>query len=354
MKKTKLIAIFVAVMAVTTLTSLALAGDAPSDRQTLYAPDGREIVVSVSEAEDYVNVGWYTFPVTTIYAPDGREIVVSFSEAESYKKVGWYTEPVITMYAPDGRETVALKSEISSYTGVGWYTEPVVPMYAPDGRVQYILTSQTQSYNSVGWYYEPVQKLCAPDGRETVVPKTQVEAYKKVGWLLPDDYILFLADYTCEQSGYNSAVLFLENYTTPGREKYVSDYARRLKFKNKLNEIKYRWLTEIGSPIGATGWHMTEDENGSPRVNVEFRNLTDETVVGFEAEWTCYDISGQIATDYPGVHNGVVTAWADGKEFLPGETKTFTWTLTGNSQTNSISWPYLKKAAFAGGTIWQR
>jgi len=186
------------------------------------------------------------------------------------------------------------------------------------------------------------------------VPSAQTAIYQNVGWYLPEDYIAFLADYTCAQSGYNKAVLLLESYTKPGGESYIEDYAKRLKLRNKLNEILYRWLTEVGSPIGVIDWHMTEADNGNPQVNVEFRNLTDKTIVAFEAEWTCYDNNGQIATDFPDLHNGVVTAWADGKELLAGESEIYTWTLKDHSLTSSISWPYPKKAAFSDGVAWYR
>ena len=43
-----------------------------------------------SEVEAYKNVGWYITPVTTMYAPDGRSIVVSQDEITDYQNVGWY------------------------------------------------------------------------------------------------------------------------------------------------------------------------------------------------------------------------------------------------------------------------
>lgn len=92
-----------------------------SATKTMYAPDGRTIVVDYSEVGAYKNVGWYVEPVVLMYAADGRTLYVGQSEVEAYKNVGWYGEPVQTMYAADGRTLVVNKSEVEAHKKVGWY-----------------------------------------------------------------------------------------------------------------------------------------------------------------------------------------------------------------------------------------
>lgn len=60
---------------------------------TMYALDGRTILISKSAVEDYIGVGWYeTIEETqqTLYAADGRTITIYRAFVPEYKQVGWY------------------------------------------------------------------------------------------------------------------------------------------------------------------------------------------------------------------------------------------------------------------------
>ncbi len=139
---------------------------------TMYAPDGRNIVVPIEEVESYKNVGWYIDPVVTLYSYDSREIVVKTEEKSAYMEVGWYEEPLVVMYAPDTREIKVKKSEVEQYKAVGWYEEPATYVYSKDGRSLSILKREVESYKKVGWYdnIDQISKIMiSPEGMETRV-----------------------------------------------------------------------------------------------------------------------------------------------------------------------------------------
>ena len=104
---------------------IVLSMSIPSFARTLYAPDGRTINVYESEVNSYLNVGWYTAPVTIVYAEDDRTMLIYKSEVEKYEKVGW-TEGTkeITLFAQDGRTQVIPRSQRATYLKLGWYLYP--------------------------------------------------------------------------------------------------------------------------------------------------------------------------------------------------------------------------------------
>ena len=130
----------------------------PSNGNTpIYASDGRMARVNKGDVAQYLQVGWYLYPVTTIYAPDGRTAVVEKSSVEAYKAVGWNTVPAITLYALNGSTINIWSSETAAYTAVGWYvgTTPIT-MYAPDGRTISVPIEQMTAYIGVGWSQYPI------------------------------------------------------------------------------------------------------------------------------------------------------------------------------------------------------
>jgi len=151
----------------------------------MYAPDGRDIMVSIEDVEAYKSVGWYSEQVTTLYSMDMREIVVSMDEKDEYLKVGWYEEPFFVMYAPDGREITVEGNLVEQYVSVGWYTEPVVYMYSRDGRSLVVLKRELEAYKNVGWYdnIDIISKIMiSPDGEETRVFSDYYTYYYNLGF----------------------------------------------------------------------------------------------------------------------------------------------------------------------------
>lgn len=128
----------------------------------------------------------------TMYASDGRTIVVSDSDAEAYRRVGWYDSEedarLYTMYAEDGRTIEVPGALRADYRAVGWFdneSDVKITMYAADGRTLSVLRGQAEEYRKVGWFYnlsDVAQTMYAADGRTLTVLKTEVPLYKNVGW----------------------------------------------------------------------------------------------------------------------------------------------------------------------------
>ncbi len=161
---------------------------------TMYAPDGRTLLVQASQVEIYQNVGWYTEPVRMMYAADGRTLVIPETETELYINVGWYTEPVRTMYAADGRTLVIKTAETVAYENVGWFTEPPIIMYAADGRTLAVNPSDVAAHETVGWFTEPPVIMYAMDGRTLAIKANEVTAYENVGWFTEPPLRVYATD----------------------------------------------------------------------------------------------------------------------------------------------------------------
>lgn len=61
----------------------------------------------------------------TLYSLTGT-MQINAADIEEYLENGWYTEPVVTMYAADGRTIVIKETEINIYKSIGWFSEPQV------------------------------------------------------------------------------------------------------------------------------------------------------------------------------------------------------------------------------------
>ncbi len=118
---------------------------------TLYSLDGRTITVGDVLVPDYLAVGWYNEPVTTVYSQDGRWLTIPVSEIQSYNNVGWFSS-FKTLYALDGRTVVVGDALVEQYKAACWYETPVSQIYALDGRSLIIPTVDLEAYKNVGWY----------------------------------------------------------------------------------------------------------------------------------------------------------------------------------------------------------
>ena len=127
---------------------------------TLYAPDGRTVTVYESEADAYVNAGWFRSPEETkqtLYAPDGRTVTVYKAEADAYVNAGWFRSPEETkqtLYAPDGRTVTVYKADVPAYKSVGWY-ESYSEAQNVNKPSETVKNSSSNSYNPTpdGYYY---------------------------------------------------------------------------------------------------------------------------------------------------------------------------------------------------------
>lgn len=152
---------------------------------TMYASDGRNIIVPIEDVEAYEQVGWYREPVVTLYSMDSREIIVKEAEKDAYLEVGWFEEPFCILYSPEGKEIKVKKGEVNEHIAVGWYTEPVVYAYARDGRSLVVLKRQLEEYKNFGWYdnIDDISKIMiSPDGMETRVFSDHYTYYYSLGF----------------------------------------------------------------------------------------------------------------------------------------------------------------------------
>ena len=184
---------FIAVLVAVTICFLTSSVHAEG-KVTMYAPDGREIIVALEDVQAYKNVGWYEHRediIKVMYAPDGRQIAVYLDEVPAYRSVGWYdnkADVTKTMYAPDGRELTVFLDHIEAYKNVGWYEnidEVSKIMYAPDGRTTRVFLGQIEAYKKVGWYEnksDVTTTMYSVDGRTLTVYIDQIPVYKSVGW----------------------------------------------------------------------------------------------------------------------------------------------------------------------------
>ena len=161
---------------------------------TMYASDGRTIEVPGAKRAAYRAVGWYDNEedaTVTMYAADGRTIKVPRDSAEEYHKVGWFynlSDVAVTMYAADGRTMTVLKTEIQLYKNVGWYEnaeDVTVTMYDAEGTAHTVFRDNCAEAARKGWRLnadDVTQLMFSDDGRTMRVPYDKVDAYMQVGW----------------------------------------------------------------------------------------------------------------------------------------------------------------------------
>ncbi|MBR4172997.1 MAG: polysaccharide deacetylase family protein [Clostridia bacterium] len=99
-----------------------------------------------------------------------------------------FADSFVTMYASDGRTLLVATDEVELYGSVGWYEhiyDVVVPMYDTNGAIQSIYTDDAFQKLKEGYTYaesETTELMFADDGRVIYVPHAQVGAYLAVNW----------------------------------------------------------------------------------------------------------------------------------------------------------------------------
>lgn len=83
----------------------------------IYNPSGQVRITNSEEIEE----GWFAEPVQTLFALDGRSIVVPVRQVQEYLEVGWYVRPVRQVWAADGRDMIIFVDDLEKWLAVGWY-----------------------------------------------------------------------------------------------------------------------------------------------------------------------------------------------------------------------------------------
>lgn len=101
--------------------------EAEVSMKTLYALDGREIIVPEEKVDAYIKVGWYLKPAMLVYNLKQEQISIYKEQFAAYHEVGWYSEPVVQIYNLQGKEFIICKKDLNSYLNQGYYlTKPKV------------------------------------------------------------------------------------------------------------------------------------------------------------------------------------------------------------------------------------
>ena len=87
----------------------------------VYHADGTSKSIPQSEVDNYLNNGWYLFPVVTIYTVDNISSVVYTADVVTHLNNGWYLSPVTKIFAPGGRTSIVYTADVETHLKGGWY-----------------------------------------------------------------------------------------------------------------------------------------------------------------------------------------------------------------------------------------
>ncbi len=100
--------------------------------------------------------------VVTMYASDGRTLLVGTDEVDAYKAVNWHediAEVTTTLYSKDGRTLTVFLDEVPTYLGLNWYkSKPGSKMLAltfDDGPSKYTsaILDQLEKYGAKATFF---------------------------------------------------------------------------------------------------------------------------------------------------------------------------------------------------------
>lgn len=162
---------------------------------TLYASDGRTIIVPLKDAELWTKVGWFKTPedakIITMYATDGRTLEIPEYYRQTYQDEGWYNtkeEVMQTMYATDGRTIEVYKDLASQHHSEGWYyniSDVTVKMYDGTGSEHIVfkdLVAQEKTKGLSQNKNDVMQLMFSAAGEFIHVPYEKVGEYLNSGW----------------------------------------------------------------------------------------------------------------------------------------------------------------------------
>lgn len=290
----------------------------------------------------------------TMYAADGRELSVPVSEVEAYKAVGWFTAPPVWMYAADGRSLLVSKDETALYQTLGWFLERPVLLYAEDGRTLYVAEEEVEAYLNVGWYLEPMQTVYAPGNRRILVPAGEVQAYVDVGWFTTYDEALYNEVIAAVQQArsvgdYNLAMDLCDDALQNFQQKDSVFYADISAHKIAVMDA---WRASVKQPIVTLNTRVS-DSYGSKYAYLTLRNISHKTITALELDFYCYNAFYE-PVRYLGVGSNLFEAYALQQSLQSSETEVWSWYLFGFEDVDSVRNIYVKRVKFADGTIWER
>ncbi len=91
-------------------------------------------------------------PDTIVYNADGTSKIVENEKLSEYIENGWYLYPVVTIYNINNTSSVVYTSDVSTHLQNGWYLSPVTMIYAPLNRTSVVFTEDVPTHLQNGWY----------------------------------------------------------------------------------------------------------------------------------------------------------------------------------------------------------
>ena len=375
--------------------------------ETLYAKDDngyftRSIKVPQNQKSTYINLGWYTwedafmpksFPITLIDSKGGALIIQSLTVTDVYEEDGKtkikytvdYTnnnyydfEYEITLYDESGKEC---GSKITStYKGRGRNTEswiittvnPVamleftsnsqysqsyfhnksVNIYASDGRVMAVHDLRVPAYEKVGWKGEVTMYAYENGGftRSIKVKPYEEEAYRQVGWYTKEE--------VSKKQAFDGVVSKIENYKASKQyndifvliDSSLPDYMGT-RYEQPLYDYRTEamdlWRNSSGAPLGVLDYSVSENSIGTPKVSINFRNISHKKILAFKVKFTCYDIFGDLEESY---YNSF---YIDSANLDVAKSRSYTWTLYGADSVHTVKNIRVTEVVFEDGTKWK-
>lgn len=215
-------------------------------------------------------------------------------------------------------------------------------VYSDDGRALGIHDLLLPVYENCGWH-GPVWMYSA-DGREIEVQYCNVSAYQSVGWYLWEDYYYnysFLPYYNyCINNGnysdaYDEIEWAIEELAGTYYESSLYSY------KTKLMDA---WRKKINAPLAYCYDYVDEEDRS---IEIEFRNVSYETIKAFKVDFDCFDIFGNYLEDYTDYYY-TTDAW-----LYPSESGCFTWEELPYG-TDHIGNFRITQVVYSNGTSWYR
>lgn len=380
--------------------SILLSTGAMAANVTLYALDGRSLVVDETVAPQYtaVGMGWYEQKPVTMFALDERSLTVAYNEVEAYKQVGWYlyndlpadvkakvTPPADTITTPEVLPTVTVPdassdktlvqytdgttvsvptSQVEMYKALGWVVanqeEQFVTLYNEKGESIRVSLAEVSKYETAGWTKtNPNSKNVTAysyDGTNistTQIPEDKRNDYKNQGWYTTEEEAIYAyaafgnaetegATKLLENKKYELAFRLVQN-AIEKIEGSDSEYVSMLYYLR--SSITTAWREAANSPLGFINTWFSE-KDGKSIVVFEYRNVSNSRIQSFRINFDICDKNGDVIETNSGSY------YVNNLEMTPCDKKRVAWVIKSGDSAASITNLKVTEVVFSDGTKW--
>ena len=378
---------------------------------TLYALDGRTLLVDESQVEIYTaeGMGWFKDKPVTMYAADGRTIVVPADRVEAHKAVGWFVkEGVETPTLPPERPTLPENSDnsgnndnseelavirytdgtlvrvplkdVAAHKALGWehiYVEfnkmGNVIVYNSEGDPREITFDNAEKYAKEGWYFIKPGTQPAPlpeievevkdenitvyrhTGTTKVILSSELSAYKSKGYgTTLDEAIYNFA--TLGDGGDNTgsnALLENKKYELAFRE--IESALNKIGDSNsEYVQMLYTQRTKIVEAWEAAAKsplgfinYWFDTRNGKRVILFEYRNVGNKRITYLSINFDICDSTGEVIESNDG------TYFVNNLQIVPCDKTRVGWVIQSGEEAASIKNVKVLEVRFSDGTVWK-